>query len=165
MNLKKRQTGEEKQRKIWEEEKKRLREVCKQRKKEKSREKRDTKQSKESKEEKAREKLSNQRLEATNKSGTFQADSKNNSELRGNGSNENIGFGSVMVTRFTPGVAHVSFEMVDGTLNGGSDFVKLAPLFGIALDAGKQTKIQIFIGVGSSAEFSGRTRVFTETKG
>ena len=55
---------------------------------------------------------------------TLHAVSNNNGKLAGNSGKKNIGFCGDTVSGFPSGNTHIDFQVVNGTVHNGTDFVK-----------------------------------------
>ncbi len=68
-----------------------------------------------------------------------------------------------MVTGFSPGNAHVGFEVVDGTFHNGPDFIGGNPFLGVALDTGEHTEIHVVVSVSGPPLLGGAAGFLTVT--
>lgn len=84
-------------------------------------------------------------------------------KLAGNPGEEYICFHSGMIPGLSPGDTHVGFEMVNGTLHNGSDFIKRNPFIRIPLDTWKHTEVHVFVSIGCVPLFSGAAGLLTIT--
>ena len=78
------------------------------------------------------------------------------SELAGDSEKGNICFCGCMVSGLSSGSTHVDFQMVNGMLHNGSDFIKGVPFIRIPMNAEEDAEIYVFVCV-SGAAFPGST--------
>lgn len=87
----------------------------------------------------------------------------NDSQMVGNSGKKQTCFCSDMVTDFSPGDAHVGFEMVNGPVHNSPYFIEGTPFIGIPLDAGEHAEVHVFVSVSGTSSFRRTAGLLTIT--